>query len=44
MERETSGAGLSQNNGNEKPDEKESNVNEEIESPADRKTKSDIDG
>lgn len=43
LERETSGAGLSQNNGNEKPDEKESNVNEEIESPADRKTKSDID-
>ena len=42
-ERETSGAGLSQNNGSEKPDEKESNVNEEIESPADRKTKSDID-
>ena len=43
LERETSDAGLSQNNGNEKPDEKESNVNEEIESPADRKTKSDID-
>lgn len=43
LERETSGAGLSQNNGSEKPDEKESNVNEEIESPADRKTKSDID-
>ena len=43
LERETSGAGLSQNNGGEKPDEKESNVNEEIESPADRKTKSDID-
>lgn len=43
LERETSGAGLSQNNGNEKPDEKESNVNEEIESPADRKTKSDLD-
>ena len=42
-ERETSGAGLSQNNGSEKPDEKESNVNEEIESPADRKTKSDLD-
>jgi len=43
LERETSGAGLSQNNGSEKPDEKESNVNEEIESPDDRKTKSDID-
>ena len=43
LERETSGAGLSQNNGGEKPDEKESNVNEEIESPADRKTKSDLD-
>ena len=43
LERETSGAGLSQNNGSENPDEKESNVNEEIESPADRKTKSDID-
>ena len=43
LERETSDAGVSQNNGNEKPDEKESNVNEEIESPADRKTKSDID-
>ena len=43
LERETSGAGLSQNNGSEKPDEKESNVNEEIESPADRKTKSDLD-
>ena len=43
LERETSDAGLSQNNGSEKPDEKESNVNEEIESPADRKTKSDID-
>ena len=43
LERDTSDAGLSQNNGNEKPDEKESNVNEEIESPADRKTKSDID-
>lgn len=43
LERETSGAGLSQNNGSEKPDEKESNVNEEIESPADRRTKSDID-
>ena len=43
LERETSGAGLSQNNGSEKPDEKESNVNEEIESPADRKTKSDTD-
>ena len=43
LERETSGAGLSQNTGSEKPDEKESNVNEEIESPADRKTKSDID-
>lgn len=42
-ERETSDAGLSQNNGSEKPDEKESNANEEIESPADRKTKSDID-
>ena len=42
-ERETSGVGLSQNNGSEKPDEKASNVNEEIESPADRKTKSDID-
>ena len=43
LERETSGAGLSQNNGGEKPDENESNVNEEIESPDDRKTKSDID-
>ena len=43
LERETSDAGVSQNNGNEKTDEKESNVNEEIESPADRKTKSDID-
>ena len=43
LERETSGAGLSQNNGSEKTDEKASNVNEEIESPADRKTKSDID-
>jgi len=43
LERETSDAGVSQNNGNEKPDENESNVNEEIESPADRKTKSDID-
>lgn len=43
LERETSGAGVSQNNGNEKTDEKASNVNEEIESPADRKTKSDID-
>lgn len=43
LERETSDAGLSQNNGSEKPDEKESNANEEIESPADRKTKSDID-
>lgn len=43
LERETSDAGLSQNNGSEKPDEKESNVNEEIESTADRKTKSDID-
>ena len=43
LERETSGAGLSQNTGSEKPDEKESNVNEEIESPADRKTKSDTD-
>lgn len=43
LERETSDAGLSQNNGSEKPDEKESNVNEEIESQADRKTKSDID-
>ncbi|WP_456078761.1 FtsQ-type POTRA domain-containing protein [Mogibacterium diversum] len=43
LERETSDAGVSQNNGNEKPDEKESNVNEEIESPADRKSKSDID-
>ena len=43
LERDTSDAGLSQNNGNEKPDEKESNVNEEIESQADRKTKSDID-
>ena len=43
LERETSGAGLSQNNGGEKPDEKASNVNEEIESPADRKTKSDLD-
>ena len=43
LEIETSDAGLSQNNGSEKPDEKESNVNEEIESPADRKTKSDID-
>jgi len=43
LERETSDAGVSQNNGNEKPDENESNVNEEIESPDDRKTKSDID-
>ena len=43
LERETSDAGSSQNNGSEKPDEKESNVNEEIESQADRKTKSDID-
>ena len=43
LERETSDAGVSQNNGNEKTDEKASNVNEEIESPADRKTKSDID-
>ena len=43
LEIEASDAGLSQNNGNEKPDEKESNVNEEIESQADRKTKSDID-
>lgn len=43
LERETSDAGVSQNNGNEKPDENESNVNEEIENPADRKTKSDID-
>lgn len=43
LEIETSDAGLSQNNGCEKPDEKESNVNEEIESQADRKTKSDID-
>lgn len=43
LERETSGAGLSQNTGSEKPDERESNVNEEIESPADRKTKSDTD-
>ena len=43
LESETSDAGLSQNNGSEKPDEKESNVNEEIESQADRKTKSDID-
>lgn len=43
LERETSDAGLSQNNGSEKPDEKESNANEEIESLADRKTKSDID-
>lgn len=43
LERETSDAGVSQNNGNEKTDEKESNVNEEIESQADRKTKSDID-
>ena len=43
LERETSDAGDSQNNGNEKTDEKASNVNEEIESPADRKTKSDID-
>ncbi|MBF1359778.1 MAG: FtsQ-type POTRA domain-containing protein [Mogibacterium diversum] len=43
LERDTSDAGLSQNNGNEKTDEKASNVNEEIESPADRKTKSDID-
>lgn len=43
LERETSDAGPSQNNGSEKPDEKESNVNEEIESQADRKTKSDID-
>lgn len=43
LEIETSDAGLSQNNGSEKPDEKESNVNEEIESQADRKTKSDID-
>ena len=43
LERETSDAGVSQNNGNEKTDEKASNVNEEIESPDDRKTKSDID-
>ena len=43
LERETSDAGVSQNNGNEKTDEKASNVNEEIESPTDRKTKSDID-
>ena len=43
LERETSDAGVSRNNGNEKTDEKASNVNEEIESPADRKTKSDID-
>ena len=43
LERETSDAGVSQNNGNEKTDEKASNVNEEIESQADRKTKSDID-
>ena len=43
LEIETSDAGLSQNNGSERPDEKESNVNEEIESQADRKTKSDID-
>lgn len=43
LERETSDAGVSQNNGNEKTDEKASNVNEEIESPADRKTKSDND-
>lgn len=43
LEREISDAGVSQNNGNEKTDEKASNVNEEIESPADRKTKSDID-
>ena len=43
LERETSDAGVSQNNGNEKTDEKASNVNEEIESPADRKIKSDID-
>ena len=43
LERETSDAGVSQNNGNEKTDEKASNVNEEIESPADRKTKSDLD-
>ena len=43
LERETSDAGVSQNNGNEKTDEKASNVNEEIERPADRKTKSDID-
>lgn len=43
LERDTSDAGVSQNNGNEKTDEKASNVNEEIESPADRKTKSDID-
>ena len=43
LERETSDAGVSQNNGNEKTDEKASNVNEEIESPADRKTKSYID-
>lgn len=43
LERETSDAGVSQNNGNEKTDEKASNVNDEIESPADRKTKSDID-
>ena len=45
LERETSDTGVSQNNGNEKTDEKasKSNVNEEIESPADRKTKSDID-
>ena len=43
LEIETSDAWLSQNNGSEKPDEKESKVNEEIESQADRKTKSDID-
>lgn len=43
LEIETSDAGLSQNKGSEKPDEKESNVNEEIESQADRKIKSDID-
>ncbi len=36
LERETSGAGLSQNNGSEKPDEKESNVNEENHSDAHR--------
>ena len=43
LEREVSDAELLQNNGSEKPDEKESNVNEEIESQADRKTKSNID-